>query len=105
MHWAPYSLRERCRLLRFNRNETISQVNLRKFYLRNNIRYFSIANYKLAKKTEAERLKRLCYEYAVAVTQAKIAGKDIIYMDQTTFNLWMSRRKTWQPSRDHIECY
>lgn len=65
-----------------------------KFYKINNISFRSIAYKFRNKDTEADRREQQ-REFVVMLSREIELGSNVIYMDETSTNLWEHRVKTW----------
>jgi transposase len=90
--WAGLNNARRVQLLKESHGLSLSPDGLRKFYVRNNIR-FRHCNYTYDSKTADLDVQRA--RFAFKLTQLISSGAHIVYIDESSFNNWKVPRKTW----------
>ena len=93
--WNAFSLVERTKLIEMQWNLKISNHTLWQFYLQNNIRLRTgMAVYRQEMRRTAEIVEKRNV-FAKLLASLVAANKPIIYVDETTFNTWMLKAKSW----------
>lgn len=93
---AAYALRMRCRIFKLRFHLRIHPSTLRRYYINNGIKYKKVNYTKASKHKKAREIQEQCYRYAREVVELKSQKRAILYLDQTNFNPWNIRLKTWQ---------
>ncbi len=93
--WCGYSLLTRCLLLENKFSLKVDQTTLRKFYVRNGIKNYSLSyTYQQAFANTDERQKTL-FLFTEKLAQAIVNGDLVVYFDSASFNMWGRNKKSW----------
>ena len=71
----------------------VSWQVLRNFYLKNGVKYLA-SNY--AYQQSLQQQKSVILDFAIELAQLVFDDKVVIYFDESSFNMWLRGRKTWQ---------
>ena len=93
--WAPFNLIERVEALRRVFGLKVSPNHLREFYKTNGVRYLGAkVKYKVVTRNKAQYDTRRL-DFAVLLSNVIVHKKPLIYMDETSYNTWMVKKKSW----------
>ena len=93
--WLPHTLVERSRVLKRARGVVVSPTTLRRFYKANGLRYVTGRTVYRAAVTHSARLDRARVRFGTFLGNVLAAKKPLVYQDETTFNTWQLKAKSW----------
>jgi hypothetical protein len=94
--WAHLSLDARCAILKSKYNIEISRYSLANYYRELKIGYLKTQSSFYSSRTE-EEMVQLRVEFIKKIVKHMKRKKEIIFMDETSTNMWAIRNKIWQP--------
>ena len=92
--WAHLSLDARCAILKSKYNIEISRYTLANYYRELKIGYLKTHSSFYSSKTE-EEMVQLRVEFIKKIVKHMKRNKEIIFMDETSTNMWAIRNKIW----------
>ena len=94
--WAHLSLDARCSILKEQYEVQISRYTLSNYYKQLQVGYLKThSSFYMARSEEAMVELRVAYIKKIVGHMKK--KREIIYMDETTTDMWAIRNKIWQP--------
>ena len=94
--WMPFNLVERSRVVRTLWGFAISADQLRKYYVRHGVKYVTGKPTYHAEVVHKARLDAERVKFATFMGNILRLSKPLIYMDETTFNSWQLKPRSWQ---------
>jgi transposase len=94
--WAHLSLEARCSILKEQYNVQMSRYTLSNYYKELQVGYLKTHSSFYSARSE-EETARLRVEYIKKIVGHMRRKREIIYMDETTTDMWAIRNKIWQP--------
>ena len=92
--WAHLSLDARCAILKSKYNIEISRYTLANYYREIKIVYLKTHSSFYSSRTE-EEMVQLRVEFIKKIVKHMKRKKEIIFMDETSTNMWAIRNKIW----------
>ncbi|MFN7881036.1 MAG: hypothetical protein ACK5NI_00915 [bacterium] len=92
--WAHLSLDARCAILKSKYKIEISRYSLANYYLELKIGYLKTHSSFYSSRTE-EEMVQLRVEFIKKIVKHMKRKKEIIFMDETSTNMWAIRNKIW----------
>jgi len=92
--WAHLSLDARCAILKSKYNIEISRYTLANYYRELKIGYLKAHSSFYSSKTE-EEMVQLRVEFIKKILKHMKRKKEIIFMDETSTNMWAIINKIW----------
>ena len=90
--WAQFTLAHRCAILRQHYNIDIEWWALRNFYVKHKIGLYATNYvYQQSLNANSNELRR----FAVEIGDLVDKEKPVVYFDESSFNMWMRKNKTW----------
>ena len=93
--WVYLSLDDRCKLIKEKFGVQLTRFTLAKIYQEMNIIYSKTKQTFFSNRTVEEHVN-LLVEYIGKLKSLIRKNKEIIYIDETSTNLWEKRAKIWQ---------
>lgn len=94
--WMPFNLVERSRVVRTLWGFAISADQLRRFYKLHGVKYVTGKPTYHAEVVHRNRLDGERLKFATFMGNVLRLSKPLIYMDETTFNSWQLKPRSWQ---------
>ena len=94
--WAHLSLDARCAILKSKYNLNISRFTLGNYYRELKIGYLKTHSTFYSSRSE-EEMVYLRLEFIKKIVMHMKKEREIIFMDETSSNMWVIRNKIWQP--------
>ena len=92
--WAHLSLEARCAILKSKYKIEISRYTLANYYRELKIGYLKTHSSFYSSRTE-EEMVQLRVEFIKKIVKHMKRKKEIIFMDETSTNMWAIRNKIW----------
>ena len=92
--WAHLSLDARCAILKSKFKIEISRYTLANYYRELKIGYLKTHSSFYSSRTE-EEMVQLRVEFIKKIVKQMKRKKEIIFMDETSTNMWAIRNKIW----------
>ena len=92
--WAHLSLEARCAILKEQHDIQISRYTLSNYYKQLQVGYLKTHSSFYSARSE-EETARLRVEYIKKIVGHMRRNREIIYMDETTTDMWAIRNKIW----------
>ena len=92
--WAHLSLDARCAILKSKYKIEISRYTLANYYRELKIGYLKTHSSLYSSRTE-EEMVQLRVEFIKKIVKHMKRKKEIIFMDETSTNMWAIRNKIW----------
>ena len=92
--WAHLSLDARCAILKSKYKIEISRYTLANYYRELKIGYLKTHSSFYSSRTE-EEMVQLRVEFIKKIVKHMKRKKEIIFMDETSTNMWAIRNKIW----------
>ena len=70
----------------------IHPVTLRDFYIKNKIKYRCVS---YQYQQYLQRGKGPVFDFAVQIARLIVERKNLVYFDESSFNVWLRNRRTW----------
>jgi transposase len=99
---ANLSLGMRCRRIQETLGAVVSRWTLSHYYRANGIRNLKPQWAKPNRYSEYD-LKKLRLNFVLNLVQYLIEGREVVYFDETTTNLWEQKHRIWMPVKDRIK--
>ncbi len=97
--WKTKTITQRCFILEDERQLSITSHCLKDFYKKNGIRYLTPCYRTWVRATNEDHLKHQ-QEFVYDLVQDIMDGKEIVYIDESSLNLWQHNAKAWFSHKD-----
>ena len=81
----------------------INYTALRKFYIDHGIKFIKVDYIKYSKIKNRDEIYLKKLEFCKKIAKAKYEQREIIYIDQTTFSIWVHQNRVRQSPSDRIQ--
>ena len=102
--WAPYTIVERCAMVRRLFGESLGRTTLQRFYKSHDISFRSCKSVYRTYLTRQPQLEAQRKEFAVTLGNVVAQKLPLIYMDESSFNSFVIKPKSWS-AKDQVNVH